>query len=358
MAPKTKVTVMVYIGCHIKQDEWSVAYDRPPRTFFRVDRKTLFSQLLSKLYECTKVDKTQFYLRVFSKWVRLYVNRIKETLLEVKNDEELQMFLDPEENCDEMHVFIRRESINRNIANIPPTVRNEWGKYMSLLSQDNVANVGLGKIGAFNSKERFNLNSNFNTPNVGGVGFRDTCASSSTPVYVNPGNPMNESRKRISDSNLEIGEVANPIGDNNNVEEASSKRKVVAKRPLAAHNEKVILKEFFAKAYPEIPADSIDVPIGPWAKTYDRSTGVLEVGMMFNSKNGLVCAVEDYSTRFAKREYRVVDNAPNSWKVVCKHGTADRPCRWWVRGLVKAHKLHFTITRYGGDHTCVVPNVD
>ncbi|KAL0287027.1 UNVERIFIED_CONTAM: hypothetical protein Sradi_7133400 [Sesamum radiatum] len=78
---------------------------------------------------------------------------------------------------------------------------------------------------------------------------------------------------------------------------------------------------FFEQTFPEIPADSIDVPNLRYAKVYNKSEGRLDKGMLFKTKEELMEAVQDHSIRHAHREYYVTESSKTKWKVLCKHST-------------------------------------
>ncbi|KAL0321297.1 UNVERIFIED_CONTAM: hypothetical protein Sradi_5391200 [Sesamum radiatum] len=78
---------------------------------------------------------------------------------------------------------------------------------------------------------------------------------------------------------------------------------------------------FFDQTFPEIPADSIDVPTMKYAKFYNKNEGKLDVGMLFKNKVELIEAVKDHSIRHARREYYVTESSKTKWKVVCLHST-------------------------------------
>ncbi|KAL0349517.1 UNVERIFIED_CONTAM: hypothetical protein Sradi_4100900 [Sesamum radiatum] len=78
---------------------------------------------------------------------------------------------------------------------------------------------------------------------------------------------------------------------------------------------------FFQQTFPEIPADSVDVPNLRYAKFYNKSEGRLDKGMLFKTKEELIEAVQDHSIRHARREYYVTESSKTKWKVLCKHST-------------------------------------
>ncbi|KAK4388212.1 hypothetical protein Sango_2427800 [Sesamum angolense] len=78
---------------------------------------------------------------------------------------------------------------------------------------------------------------------------------------------------------------------------------------------------FFEQTFPEIPADSVDVPNLRYAKFYNKSEGRLDKGMFFKTKEELMEVVQDHSIRHARREYYVTESSKTKWKVICKHST-------------------------------------
>ncbi|KAL0303429.1 UNVERIFIED_CONTAM: hypothetical protein Sradi_6211000 [Sesamum radiatum] len=111
---------------------------------------------------------------------------------------------------------------------------------------------------------------------------------------------------------------------------------------------------FFCTTHPEIPADSIDLPIGNLDHFYDSNTGELALGMIFKSKDHLKASVQDFSVRVARREYKVVES-----KIV--EGLLQIGCRDWVQldaqGDIQTNIGLFKITRYIGPHTCLMNDI-
>ncbi|KAK4393350.1 hypothetical protein Sango_1805800 [Sesamum angolense] len=85
---------------------------------------------------------------------------------------------------------------------------------------------------------------------------------------------------------------------------------------------------FFQQTFPEIPADSVDVPNLRYAKFYNKSEGRLDKGMLFKTKEELMEAVQDHSIRHARSDYYVTESSKTKWKVLCKHSTEEQWCRW------------------------------
>ncbi|KAL0347888.1 UNVERIFIED_CONTAM: hypothetical protein Scaly_1804800 [Sesamum calycinum] len=114
---------------------------------------------------------------------------------------------------------------------------------------------------------------------------------------------------------------------------------------------------FFEQTFPEIPADSVDVPNLRYAKFYNKFEGRLDKGMLFKTKEELMEAVQDHSIRHTRREYYVTENSKTKWKVLCKHSTEEQWCRWELRGGYKPKIRRWEITVYKGTHTCVLNNM-
>ncbi|KAL0340594.1 UNVERIFIED_CONTAM: hypothetical protein Sradi_4576200 [Sesamum radiatum] len=89
---------------------------------------------------------------------------------------------------------------------------------------------------------------------------------------------------------------------------------------------------FFEQTFPEIPADSVDIPNLRYAKFYNKSEGRLDKGMLFKTKEELMEEVQDHSIWHARREYYVTESSKTKWKVLCKHSTEEQWCRWELRG--------------------------
>ncbi|KAL0318473.1 UNVERIFIED_CONTAM: hypothetical protein Sangu_2003500 [Sesamum angustifolium] len=73
---------------------------------------------------------------------------------------------------------------------------------------------------------------------------------------------------------------------------------------------------FFEAMHPEVPADSIDIPTGAWGNFYDSNTGELAIGMVFKSKDHLKASVQDFSVRFARREYEWLRASQNCGRLL------------------------------------------
>ncbi|KAK4402863.1 hypothetical protein Sango_1027000 [Sesamum angolense] len=95
---------------------------------------------------------------------------------------------------------------------------------------------------------------------------------------------------------------------------------------------------------------------GAWGNFYDSNTGELAIGMVFKSKDHLKASVQDFSVRFARREYRVVESKPKLWKVACKYDQ-QTGCSWMLRGIFQPNMGLFKITKYAEPHTCLMNEI-
>ncbi|KAL0355754.1 UNVERIFIED_CONTAM: hypothetical protein Sradi_4022300 [Sesamum radiatum] len=109
---------------------------------------------------------------------------------------------------------------------------------------------------------------------------------------------------------------------------------------------------FFSTMHLEVLVNSCDIPSSSWGHFYDSNSGELECGIIFKSKAHLIESVQDFSVRFARREYCMVESKPKLWKVACNEATG---CNWMLRGIFKAKMGLFKITsKYNvGRHTCL-----
>ncbi|KAK4390280.1 hypothetical protein Sango_2091300 [Sesamum angolense] len=93
---------------------------------------------------------------------------------------------------------------------------------------------------------------------------------------------------------------------------------------------------FFEQTFPEIPADSVDVPNLRYAKFYNKSEGRLDKGMLFKTKEELMEAVQDHSIRHARREYYVTESSKTKQGTIVewKHKGFQQSTGKYVMGYV------------------------
>ncbi|KAL0301836.1 UNVERIFIED_CONTAM: hypothetical protein Sradi_6460400 [Sesamum radiatum] len=78
--------------------------------------------------------------------------------------------------------------------------------------------------------------------------------------------------------------------------------------------------------------------------------------MVFMSKAHLKASVQDFSVRFARREFCVAESKPKLLKVVCKYDEATG-CNWMLQVGFKAKTGLFKITKYLGPHTYLMNEI-
>ncbi|XP_012850103.1 PREDICTED: uncharacterized protein LOC105976338 [Erythranthe guttata] len=365
MAARNNVKVYVYFGGYIIPDDWVARYSIAHKTVFRIKRDMSFAQFLSKLYQRLEVDINQFGLRVCCKSYILNGGRTKEMITEMTTDDDLQLYIDPDEGNDSIEVFVEVEP--RYFDSAPPQVSVEAFD----LNEPN------------NSQPQVTPDILAATQCIPNLGFENYCEPSGArevhidPYTINYGN-LGRFVGESSGTRPNIFEDDDPIGDslgpNSPVNSEPSENETDdeedvdvhdVQETLLQHNEGIgaeageqpTLYEsipFFSMSFPEVAADSVDVGRGRYDRFYESDRGILEVGMVFEDKKRLCAAVRDHSIRFAKREFTVVESNKKIWSVKCKHSTTERPCRWSLRGIEKSGKDFFMITRYSGPHNCIM----
>ena len=77
-----------------------------------------------------------------------------------------------------------------------------------------------------------------------------------------------------------------------------------------------------------------------------------KIGMIFSSRENVKTAVKLYSVK-RKREFRAEETRNNTIALRCHIG---KGCQWRLRATEKKSSGYWTITKYGGPHTCVMPS--
>ncbi|KAK4407914.1 hypothetical protein Sango_0372400 [Sesamum angolense] len=217
---------------------------------------------------------------------------------------------------------------------------NQWGEYMTLLATpglpscsntDYLAGTSNPDYGAGTSNTDFGAEpTQSHTPLSENFIPHENDAEDSADSFVNE-----------SDEASELDEAEYPIPPEDGLDHVDINTTFYRSIP------------FFEQTFPEIPADSVDVPNLRYAKFYNKSEGRLDKGMLFKTKEELMEAVKDHSIRHARSEYYVTESSKTKWKVLCKHSTEGQWCKWEVRGGYKPKIRRWEITVYKGTHTCV-----
>ncbi|KAK4383682.1 hypothetical protein Sango_2753100 [Sesamum angolense] len=353
----------------------------------RIPRSSTYAQFLKKIYQKIGVDSNEYLLKVSAKYSCQYLDRIKETLFPITNDDALSFLLDPEAEIPMLEVYIDAEKIHveppppmsQQWGEANPQKSNQWGDYMNLLATPGLpscsntdylagtsnpdfsagtSNLDFGAGTSHSEPEYYTPNLVTVTQGLDNIDFHYTEPTQShTPLSKNfiPNendveDPTGDSFVNESDVASEPDEAEYPIPpeDGPNRVDINVMAATFAQRGAETSSEPALPDmniqptlyrsiPFFEQTFPEIPADSVDVPNLRYAKFYNKSEGRLDKGMLFKTKEELMEAVQDHSIRHARREYYVTESSRTKWKVLCKHSTEEQWCRWEVRGHVKCN---------------------
>ncbi|KAL0417892.1 UNVERIFIED_CONTAM: hypothetical protein Sradi_1202700 [Sesamum radiatum] len=348
----------------------------------RIPRSSTYAQFLKKIYQKIGVDSNEYLLKVSAKHSCQYLGRIKETLFPITNDDSLSFLLDPEAEIPMLEVYVDAEQIHveppplmsqqwgeinpqmsQQWGEANPQMSNQWGEYMNLLATpglppcsntDYLAGTSNPDFGAGTSNLDFGAGTShsepeYYTPNLvtvtqglDNIDFHYTEPTQShTPLSENfiPNendgeDPTADSFVNESDEASEPDEAEYPIPPEDGPDrvDINVMAETFAQRGAETSSEPALPDlntqptfyrsiPFFQQTFPEIPADSVDVPNLRYAKFYNKSEGRLDKGMLFKTKEELMEAVQDHSIRHARREYYVTESSKTKWKVLCKHST-------------------------------------
>ncbi|KAK4388571.1 hypothetical protein Sango_2463700 [Sesamum angolense] len=229
----------------------------------------------------------------------------------IKKDRDLQYFFNPMTGYVSIDIFVQAEKIREMVVPDDPAV-SEWGTYMSMLTQE-LSSVPV----VTQSMGRFGINDDYPGPS----------SYASPSDYAGPSSfagPSDYAGPSSFAGPSDYAGTSSPAGPSVSSEQYDE--------PEA---------DSYAS---EVPADSIDIPTGAWGNFYDSNTGELARGMVFKSKDHLKASVQDFSVRFARREYRVVESKPKLWKVACKYDE-QTGCSWMLRGIFQPNMGLFKITK-------------
>ncbi|KAL0379614.1 UNVERIFIED_CONTAM: hypothetical protein Sangu_0025700 [Sesamum angustifolium] len=373
----------------------------------RIPRSSTYAQFLKKIYQKIGVDSNEYLLKVSAKHSCQYLGRLKETLFSITNDDSLSFLLDPEAEIPMLEVYVDAKQIHveppppmsQQWGEINPQMSQQWGEYMNLLATpglppcsntDYLAGTSNPDFGAGTSNLDFGAGTShsepeYYTPNLvtvteglDNIDFHYTEPTQShTPLSENfiPNendgeDPTTDSFVNESDEASEPDEIEYPIPPEDGPDrvDINVMAETFAERGAETSSEPALPDlntqptfyrsiPFFQQTFPEIPADSVDVPNLRYAKFYNKSEGRLDKGMLFKTKEKLMEAVQDHFIRHARREYYVTESSKTKWKVLCKHSTEEQWCRWELRGAYKPKIRRWKITVYKGTHTCVLNNM-
>ncbi|KAL0336458.1 UNVERIFIED_CONTAM: hypothetical protein Sradi_4857700 [Sesamum radiatum] len=334
----------------------------------RIPRSSTYAQFLKKIYQKIGVDSNEYLLKVSAKHSCQYLGRIKETLFPITNDDSLSFLLDPEAEIPMLEVYVDAEQIHveppppmsqqwgeinpqmsQQWGEANPQMSNQWGEYMNLL-----ATPGLPPCTSHSELEYYTPNLVTVTQGLDNIDFHYTEPTQShTPLSENfiPNendgeDPTADSFVNESDEASEPDEAEYPIPPEDGPDhvDINVMAETFAQRGAETSSEPALPDlntqptfyrsiPFFQQTFPEIPADSVDVPNLRYAKFYNKSEGRLDKGMLFKTKEELMEAVQDHSIRHARREYYVTESSKTKWKVLCKHSTEGTIVEWKHKGF-------------------------
>ncbi|KAL0367004.1 UNVERIFIED_CONTAM: hypothetical protein Sradi_3590500 [Sesamum radiatum] len=131
-ASSSRIDILVYFGGELSEDGWSVTYDRRPIAVMRIPRSSTYAQFLARIYQKIGADSNEYLLKVSAKYSCTYLGHIKETVVEIKDDDTLSFFLDPAAEFPSMEVYVETTQIHTE-AN--PQMSQQWGEAVPQMSQ-------------------------------------------------------------------------------------------------------------------------------------------------------------------------------------------------------------------------------
>ncbi|KAK4390004.1 hypothetical protein Sango_2063700 [Sesamum angolense] len=299
----------------------------------------------------------------------------------IKKDRDLQYFFNPMTGYVSIDIFVQAEKIREMVVPDDPAV-SEWGTYMSMLTQElSSVPVVTQSMGRFGINDDYPGPSSYASPSdyagpssfAGPSDYAGPSVSSEQDDEPEADSMLNNEHVDSEPDEVEVEGLTTNNPENN--DEVSIEVMIdvlgnTASGPRSQRQDHFDLNmpvsceptnlysviPFFEAMHPEVPADLIDIPTGAWGNFYDSNTGELAIGMVFKSKDHLKASVQDFSIRFARREYRVVESKPKLWKVACKYDQ-QTGCSWMLRGIFQPNIGLFKITKYAGPHTCLMNEI-
>ncbi|XP_012834001.1 PREDICTED: DNA-directed RNA polymerase II subunit RPB1-like [Erythranthe guttata] len=348
---RNTVKVFVYIGGQIVYDGLSVNYDQSHHTVVRVKRDISFSDFLAKIYSRCRIDRNEFVLSVSGKISRWYQNQWSEIVYEITSDDDIEIYLHPDEGNDSIDVYVESQPLYNPLMPsqfttseplYSPSRPSQFSTSEPLYSPSRPSQFTTSEplYSPSRPSQHFDLNDAYNsfmqtspelvavTQGFSNMGFE---AGPSRHSYQNLGVHIGDSsgmrnahenfdlpnETRHCDNNDDddpFGDAHGPnvrsdsepsdhgddddSGEENNDENIEAVDDVVQtisqpEIPSTSHvhfsnpsfaeppTQFYDPPSFYSLSFPEIPADSIDVPSGMWSKFYDSSKGTLEKGMIF-----------------------------------------------------------------------------
>ncbi|KAL0298241.1 UNVERIFIED_CONTAM: hypothetical protein Sangu_3152700 [Sesamum angustifolium] len=346
MAEQNTVDIVIYFGGQWIISNDSVGYDRPPIGFINISRTTTFDELELMLYEELGFSRNDFKLQIHFKYITLNFGQRKEAVMPIKKDRDLQYFFNPMTGYVSIDIFVQAEKIREMVVPDDPAV-SEWGTYMSMLTQE-LSSVPV----VTQSMGRFGINDDYPGPSsyASPSDYAGPSSFAGPSDYAGTSSPAGPSVSSEQDDEPEADSMLNN-------EHVDSEPDEVEVEGLTTNN-----PENNDEVSIEVMIDVLgNTASGPRSQRQDHfdlnmpvscePTNLYSVIPFFEAMHP-----EDFSVRFARREYRVVESKPKLWKVACKYDQ-QTGCSWMLRGIFQPNMGLFKITKYAGPHTCLMNEI-
>ncbi|KAK4404539.1 hypothetical protein Sango_0822500 [Sesamum angolense] len=264
----------------------------------------------------------------------------------IKKDRDLQYFFNPMTGYVSIDIFVQAEKIREMVVPDDPAV-SEWGTYMSMLTQE-LSSVPV----VTQSMGRFGINDNYPGPSsyASPSDYAGPSSFAGPSDYAGTSSPAGPSVSSEQDDEPEADSMLNN-------EHVDSEPDEVEVEGLTTNN-----PENNDEVSIEVMIDVLgNTASGPRSQRQDHfdlnmpvscePTNLYSVIPFFEAMHP-----EDFSVRFARREYRVVESKPKLWKVACKYDE-QTGCSWMLRGIFQPNMGLFKITKYAGPHTCLMNEI-
>ncbi|KAL0337715.1 UNVERIFIED_CONTAM: hypothetical protein Scaly_2046600 [Sesamum calycinum] len=216
-------------------------------------------------------------------------------------------------------IFVQAEKIREMVVPDDPAV-SEWGTYMSMLTQE-LSSVPV----VTQSMGRFGINDDYPGPSSYASPSDYAGPSDSSSSFAGPSD-------YAEPDEVEVEGLTTNNPENNDEVSIEVMIDVLGNTASGPRNQR---QDHF----------DLNMPVAC------EPTNLYSVIPFFEAMHP-----EDFSVRFARREYRVVESKPKLWKVACKYDQ-QTGCSWMLRGIFQPNMGLFKITKYAGPHTCLMNEI-
>ncbi|KAL0314725.1 UNVERIFIED_CONTAM: hypothetical protein Sangu_2316900 [Sesamum angustifolium] len=237
-------------------------------------RSSTYAQFLKKIYQKIGVDSNEYLLKVSAKHSCQYLGRLKETLFPITNDDSLSFLLDPEAEIPMLEVYVDAEQIHveppppmsQQWGEINPQMSQQWGEYMNLLATPGLPPCSNTDYLAGTSNPDFGAGTS--NLDFGAEPTQSHTSLSEKFLYPTADSFVNESDEA---SEPDEAEYPIPPEDGPDRVDINVMAETFAERGAETSSEPALPDlntqptfyrsiPFFQQTFPEIPADSVDVP--------------------------------------------------------------------------------------------------